>query len=113
MYINKTAAYEEDTCDHVAKLIPAGTLHLAKSKGKDAIPGLRKCQPLKYSIQHPTASPACRGNSNCGTPDVSDGSSRTVSDSISTHLPTLTHIFPPTHNLLLFLWAPLPCLNLQ
>lgn len=24
MYINKTAAYEEDTCDHVAKLIPAG-----------------------------------------------------------------------------------------
>lgn len=34
-----------------------GTFYLVNSKGKDEIPGLRKRQHLKYSIQHLAASP--------------------------------------------------------
>lgn len=62
--------------------------------GKNSISGLRKCQHLKSSIQHLAAHPAqCRGNSHYGTPDVSDGSSETVSDSNSPHTRS-HHAFP-------------------
>ena len=114
---------EKDICDqifaHLNWNMKGGTLYLVNSKweGCNTRPKEMSMSQVKHPSSGSLSCSQCRGNSHCGTPDISDGSSRTVSDSnypphTQTQTPT-PHIFPPTHNLLLFLWAPQPSLNLQ
>lgn len=97
-----------------------GTLYLVNSKWQGYNPWPKKISTSQAN--HPADMVVSPVHSIKATvtgkhQDISDGSSRTVSDSNCppqhTHHIPAAHIFPPTHNLLLFLWAPEPSLNLQ
>lgn len=93
-----------------------GTLYLANTKWQGRNP-----RPKKMSTsqgKHPTSGRLsrlqCRGKSHCGTPDISHGSSRTVSDS---NYPPYTHrnttYCPSYTQSVAFLVSSSPSLNLQ